>query len=81
VVGEVFATVTPSVTRGAVLDPLRTGEPLVGVSTVDDVELPEGRMAVALAASDLGRQPPVAGHYGYGDGATTALPAFVPLVP
>ncbi len=81
VVGEVFATVTPSATRGRVLDSLRTGEPLVGVSTVDDVELPEGWMAVALAGSDLGRQPPVTGHYGYGDGASRALPVFVPLVP
>ncbi len=81
VVGEVFATATPSSTRGKVLDPLRNGAPVFGVSTVDDVELPEGRMAVALAASDLGRQPPVAGHYGYGDGASTALPVFVPVAP
>jgi hypothetical protein len=51
------------------------------VSTVDDVELPEGRMAVALAGSDLGRQPPVAGHYGYGEGATTALPPFQAVTP
>jgi len=78
VVGEIFVTTNPSASRGKVLDPLRTDEPLAGVSTVDDVELAEGRMAVALAASDLGRQPPVTGNYGYGDGATSALPPFEP---
>ncbi|MGZ8752607.1 MAG: copper transporter [Acidimicrobiia bacterium] len=76
VVGEIYAGTTASTPRGRTLDPIRAGEPLVGVSTVDDVELPEGRMAVALAGSDLGRQPPVTGHYGYGDGATSALPPF-----
>lgn len=81
VVGEIFVATTPAADRGTTLDPLRTGEPLVGVSTVDDVELPEGRTAVALAASDLGRQPPVAGHYGYGDGASRVLPVFVPVAP
>ncbi len=75
VVGEVFADGPTKPERGKVLDPIRTGDPIAGVSTVDDVELAEGRMAVALAGSDLGRTPPVSGHYGYGDGATRALPA------
>ena len=81
VVGEIFVSSPLASSRGKLLAPLRTGDPLVGVSTVDDVELPEGRMAVTLAGSDLGRQPPVTGHYGYGDGASRALPVFVPVAP
>lgn len=78
VVGEVYAEAFTTSGRGQVLAPLRTGVAIAGVSTVDDVELPEGRMAVALAGSDLGQQPPVSGHYGYGDGATRALPLYKP---
>ena len=78
VVGEVFADKPTKAGRGQILAPIRTGDAIAGVSTVDDVELPEGRMAVALAGSDLGRTPPVSGHYGYGDGATRALPIFKP---
>jgi Copper transport outer membrane protein, MctB len=81
VVGEIFVASDGGSPRGKLLEPLRSGEPLVGVSTVDDVELPEGRMAVTLAGSDLGRQPPITGHYGYGAGATRALPPFVALAP
>jgi hypothetical protein len=74
VVGEVYAE-TAARSRGQILTAIRA-ETIEGVSTVDDVELPEGRIAVALAGSDLGRQPPVSGHYGYGDGATRALPPY-----
>ena len=76
VVGEVYAAATPASTRAQILVPIRTGDPIAGVSTVDDVELAEGRMAVVLAGSDLGRVPPVTGHYGYGEGATRALPPY-----
>ncbi len=42
------------------------------VSTVDDLDLVEGQVAAVLALADLGRR---VGHYGYGDGATTVVPA------
>jgi hypothetical protein len=75
VAGEVFAN-TEGAQRGATLRALRADDALAGVSTVDDLELPEGWIAVVLAEADLGRQPPVAGHYGYGDGAQRALPQW-----
>ena len=42
------------------------------VSTVDDLDLGEGQVASVLALADLGRR---VGHYGYGDGASSALPS------
>jgi hypothetical protein len=42
------------------------------VATVDDVDLPEGRVAAVLALSDVGRG--IVGHYGYGAGAQAPLP-------
>jgi hypothetical protein len=78
VVGEIYAAGAGQPDRGETLATIRGDGALSGVSTVDDVEISEGRIAVALASSDLGRQPPVAGHYGYGDGATRALPPFRP---
>jgi hypothetical protein len=76
VVGEVYDDAR-DVDRGGTLGALREDES-AAVSTVDDVDLREGRMAVVLAAADLGREPPVTGHYGYGTGATRALPEFRP---
>lgn len=76
VVGEVFDDAATTTSRGQILAPLRTGDAIAGLSTVDDVELSEGRIAVTLAGSDLGRLPPVTGHYGYGDGASRALPPY-----
>ncbi|HZJ25996.1 MAG TPA: copper transporter [Acidimicrobiia bacterium] len=75
VVGEIYGG--DDATRGALLEPIRNAAIAATlVSTVDDVEVPEGRIAVVLAAADLGRAPPVVGHYGYGDGAQRALPVF-----
>lgn len=74
VVGEIYGG--DDATRGAVLERIRSDGGVDLVSTVDDVEVAEGRMAVVLAASDLGRDPPIAGHYGYGDGAQSALPPY-----
>lgn len=74
VVAEIYGG--DDATRGATLAPIRTNDVATGVSTVDDVEIPEGRIAVVLAVDDLGHDPPVAGHYGYGDGAQSALPSF-----
>jgi hypothetical protein len=42
------------------------------VATVDDLDLTEGQVAAVLALADLGRR---VGHYGYGDGATSVVPA------
>jgi Copper transport outer membrane protein, MctB len=44
------------------------------VSTVDDLDLTEGRIAAVLALSDLGRN--VVGQYGFGAGAEKSLPAW-----
>jgi hypothetical protein len=44
------------------------------VSTVDDVDLVEGRVATALALAGLGRGP--RGQYGVGAGADGAVPAL-----
>ena len=74
VVGEIYGG--DDTARGATLAPVRTNDVANRVSTVDDVEIPEGRIAVVLAADNLGHDPPVAGHYGYGDGAQSALPSF-----
>ncbi len=44
------------------------------VSTADDADLTEGRLAAVLALSDLGRS--VVGHYGFGAGADRMLPEW-----
>jgi hypothetical protein len=75
VVGEVFvqkkADNAPS--RGDSVAPIRTAKDLSGsVTTVDDLELVQGRVASVIALQDLGVG--VYGHYGYGSGATSSLP-------
>jgi hypothetical protein len=42
------------------------------VSTVDDLELTEGRIAAVLALEIIGNGS--AGHYGFGAGASSPLP-------
>lgn len=49
---------------------------LTAVSVVDHLDLPTGRVAAVLAVADLRRD--VAGHYGFGDGASGPVPAFGP---
>jgi hypothetical protein len=72
VVGEVFNG-GPGTTRGAWLAPIRGDATLAAsLSTVDDVDVTEGRVASALALSDLLRG--VFGSYGYGTGAKQPLP-------
>lgn len=64
--------------RGSIVAPVRDDDQLQQlVSTVDDLELPEGRVTAVLALSDLGRS--VVGHYGYGAGATRSLPEWSQL--
>lgn len=79
VVGEVFADTDRGGDRGAWLAPIRSDSTLAAsLSTVDDVDLTEGRIASVLALS----QVPVGtfGSYGYGAGAKQPLPEPAPAV-
>ncbi len=69
VVAGVWADVTDAPDRAAVVQPLRDSDLSTTVSTVDDLDQPEGPATVALAMSDLFLVPPVAGMYGYGKNA------------
>jgi hypothetical protein len=74
VVGESYDE-DQGVDRGSLLDPVLKNDALAQVvSTVDDVELVEGRIAAVLALADLGRN--VVGHYGFGSGATGSAPKW-----
>lgn len=66
VVAGVWSEVTNGPDRAEVVQPLRDSDLARTVSTVDDLDQPEGPTTVALALSDLFRTPPIAGHYGYG---------------
>lgn len=73
VVGEVFGEEDDGPGRGTRLSPVRDHDDLTSVvSTVDDLELVEGRVTAILALSDLGRG--IVGQYGYGAGADQSLP-------
>jgi hypothetical protein len=79
VVGEVYAESDGAPDRGTWLAPIRNDEALAAaVSTVDDVDLVQGRVASVLALGDLATG--VVGSYGYGIGAKSVLPpATVPV--
>ena len=65
--------------RGAALAPILDDRVLKGsVSTVDDLELTEGRIAAVLALEIVGPPGNDIGHYGYGTGASSALPQHPP---
>jgi hypothetical protein len=75
VAAEAFEVKKNGPDRGTVVSGVRDDEGLsAAVSTVDDVELGQGRVADALALSDLGRG--VVGHYGYGVGAKSTVPPW-----
>jgi len=75
VVGEAARPDDPDTPRGTWVASVRDDEALAGaVSTVDDLDLSEGRVATVLAVADLGRG--IVGAYGYGPGATGPLPAW-----
>lgn len=77
VVGEVFREHEDGPDRGSRLAAVRGDDSLKeAVSTVDDLELAEGRVTVVLALADLGRG--VVGQYGYGAGADRSLPEASP---
>jgi hypothetical protein len=61
--------------RGAWVAPIRTDEELkAAVSTIDDVDLVQGRVASTLALAELARG--VVGAYGIGAGASSTVPVF-----
>jgi Copper transport outer membrane protein, MctB len=75
VAGEVFSERDGGPDRGSMLSAIRDNDELAQtVSTVDDLDLTEGRVTAVLALADLGRN--VVGQYGYGAGANRSLPAW-----
>ena len=78
--GEVNAPAGPGPARGAIVSGVRDDQALATrVATVDDLEQPRGRAALALALEELGRGQ--AGHYGEGPGASRQLPEPAPAGP
>ncbi len=73
VIAGVWADVADGPDRAAVMQPLRDSDLEDTVSTVDDLDQPEGPTTAALAMSDLFLTPPVVGHYGHGQN-TQPLP-------
>jgi hypothetical protein len=75
VAAEVFDERDGGPDRGAMLAGIRKNDDLTQiVSTVDDLDLVEGRVAAVLALGDLSRN--VVGQYGYGAGAKQSIPAW-----
>jgi hypothetical protein len=75
VAGEVYRVADGQPPRGTTLAPIRNDSKLDAVvSTVDDIDLVQGRVAVVLATADAGESK--VGQYGYGKGADRALPAW-----
>jgi hypothetical protein len=74
VVGDVYtADATPSSSRGDDVAALRDSGLSKTVSTVNDLDRPQGPVTMSLAVADLLRIPPVVGHYGIG-ADTVVLP-------
>jgi len=75
VFGEVYVQTDNGPDRGQRLTAIRSDETLTKkVSTVDDLDLTEGRVAGVLAVADLARG--VVADYGYGEGADRVLPEW-----
>jgi hypothetical protein len=73
VVGEVYQEQDGGPDRGAAVVPIRSDDELSAtVSTVDDVDMREGRVAAVIGLSQVGTG--VYGHYGYGTDATAPFP-------
>jgi hypothetical protein len=77
VVASVWKQVNDGPDRAAAVQPVRDDALGKSVSTVDDLDLPEGPTTTVLALSDLFLPQPVVGHYGYGTGASQPLPDLV----
>jgi hypothetical protein len=74
VVGEVYQERDDGPDRGATVVPIRSDDELSAtVSTVDDLDMREGRVAAVIGLSQLATG--VYGHYGYGTDATAPFPA------
>ena len=72
---EVYRGVEGGGVRGSQVGVIRGDETLAGeVPTVDDLDLPAGSAIALLTLADLLRG--VVGHYGLGEGATTAVPEW-----
>jgi hypothetical protein len=72
---EVYRGFEGGPVRGSLVGVVRTNEALAGeVPTVDALDLPAGSAAALLSLADLLRG--VVGHYGFGEGATTAVPEW-----
>jgi hypothetical protein len=64
--------------RGAGLEGILGDEQLQSaVATVDDLDLPDGPLSAVLVLGDRGQG--VIGHYGFGTGATQAVPDWWPM--
>ncbi len=75
VAGEIYDPVNGQPPRGTVVAPIRSSDSLSKlVSTVDDVDLVQGQVAVVLATAEVGESK--VGQYGYGSGADAALPPW-----
>jgi len=67
VVAGVWADTTDGPARADAVQPIRDSDLAKSVSTVDDLDQPQGPTTVVLALSDLFTVPtPTVGHYGYG---------------
>jgi hypothetical protein len=75
VAGEVYHAVNGQPARATVVAPIRKSDSLGKlVSTVDDVDLVQGQVAVVLATAEVAESK--IGQYGYGTGADAALPSW-----
>ena len=76
VVAEIWKDTKNGPPRGTGVAPIREdGELSSRVSTVDDLDIVQGQVAVIAAMADLSRG--VVGHYGYGKGAGRVLPEWL----
>jgi hypothetical protein len=66
VVAGVWVETTDGPARADAVQPIRDNDLARTVSTVDDLDLPQGPTTVVLAMSDLLLPTPIVGHYGYG---------------
>ena len=72
-VAEVYVKTPEASERGTRLQGVQRAADLGTVTTIDNLDLVEGRIAAVLGLADLGRG--VSGRYGYGPDATRSIPA------
>lgn len=75
VAAEVYAESDGGPDRGAVVSPIVGDDTLAArVTTVDDLDLPEGRVSAVIGLEDSIEGK--VGHYGYGSGASRSFPEW-----